>query len=69
VEYRAPAVGLGLFLKQNRKDGSNLNLMEESGPHPPPDAHATLVVVGPGDLEQQYAFDALIDDTDGDERY
>jgi hypothetical protein len=32
---------------------------------PPPDAHATLVVVGPDGLEHQYAFDALIDDTDG----
>ena len=31
----------------------------------PPDAHATLVVVGPGEAEQHYAFDALIDDTDG----
>lgn len=34
-------------------------------PHPPPDAHATLVVVGPDESEQHYAFDALIDDTDG----
>jgi hypothetical protein len=32
---------------------------------PPPDAHATLVVVGPDGVEHQYAFDALIDDTDG----
>jgi hypothetical protein len=33
--------------------------------HPPLDAHATLVVVGPDDSEHHYAFDALIDDTDG----
>ncbi len=39
--------------------------MDDSGADPPPDAHATLVVIGPGDQEQQYAFDALIDDTDG----
>jgi hypothetical protein len=49
-------------IRPNLRSGAG---MDESDGDPPPDAHATLVVIGPGELEQQYAFDALIDDTDG----
>ena len=38
----------------------------EPGKIQPPDAHATLVVVGPDNTESQYAFDAIIDDADGE---